>query len=171
MIAPIHVGTGAVIGQAFGGRWQRWLVALPLAFFSHQILDFANPYILHNMSYGLDLWLGIPGTIGISAVVIKPWQNWRSLRAWHWRHVPAMVVAMSPDIIDWMILRPLGQGNPIHTFFWSKHWLNPWLAGVWLVLAMVNMGYLLYSSRRYSRGSSFQSRDRRTPVGSRRETG
>ena len=129
MIAPIHALVGAGVARAAKNKW--WL-ALPIAFWSHQVIDFANPYVQHYLPNGIDLWLGIPGLIIVLAIAWLPWRGWWPPRWWFW----SALAATGPDIIDWGILRLLGQSPAIHRFFWSSLWLDPWWAVVWLVAAI-----------------------------------
>jgi len=123
MIAPIHLAAGA-LSQRLTRKCYLWM---PLAFFSHQVLDWTSGRILHENTPWPFTVLTIIGTIPV---------------VWYGRRQYAgMYIAVSPDILDG-ILAEVGHG-PIHRWFWSARWQEPTWAFVWLLLATLVLVLIL----------------------------
>ena len=123
MIAPVHLTAGA-FSQRASKHWYLWA---PLAFFSHQVLDWTSGRILHENAPWPFTALTIAGTIAVA---------WYGRRQW-----AGMFIAISPDVIDWLLAKA-GHG-PIHRWFWSPRWQQPEWALAWLVLATVILVLIL----------------------------
>jgi len=123
MIAPIHLAAGS-LSQRASKHWYLWM---PLAFISHQALDWTSGRILHENTPWPFTALTIAGIIAIAWYGRKQWQG--------------MGLAILPDVVDWMISKA-GHG-PIHRFFWSPRWLEPEWAFVWLSIATIILVLIL----------------------------
>lgn len=68
---------------------------------------------------------------------------WYGRRQW-----AGMVVAVSPDIVDYLPNKPHGDWMPIHRFFWSERWLQPEWAFAWMALAILCLALILREGRK-----------------------
>ena len=124
MFAPSHMAVGA-LSQA---GLKRKLPTAVVAFASAAALDSTNiwhapypwpsdsPAILHFIPYPHDA----PSILTVIALVIATVAVGWLLRHYWW----GMAWALAPDIIDWLILKPITGQHPIHDWF---SWLEtPW---------------------------------------------
>ena len=126
MIAPVHLASGALI-QRVGKRWYLWL---PLAFLSHQVLDWTNGHIFHEAPDASNWPFTVLSIVGALAVV------WYGRRQW-----AGMTVAILPDIIDhvpnYFHWTTRAEWLPVHRWFWSARWQQPEWALAWMAVALV----------------------------------
>ena len=124
MFAPSHMAVGA-LSQA---GVKRKLPTAVVAFASAAVLDSTkmwhapypwpsdSPAILHIIPYPHDA----PSILTVIALVIATVAVGWLLRHYWW----GMAWALAPDIIDWLILRPITGRHPIHDWF---SWITtPW---------------------------------------------
>ncbi len=117
MFAPSHMAVGA-LSQA---GLKRKLPTAVVAFTSAAILDSTimwhapypwpsdSPVILRFIPYPHDA----PSILTLIALVIATLAVGVLLRHYWW----GMLWALAPDIIDWLILRPITGEHPIHDLF------------------------------------------------------
>ena len=137
MILPIHLAAGA-FSQRLTRKWYLWV---PLAFFSHQVLDWTSGRIWHEFNpdkmVTMASWPFVVLSI-VGAIVIA----WYGRRQW-----TGMLVAISPDLIDHVPgalgLTTRSQWLPIHRWFWSARWQQPEWALAWLILATLILVLIL----------------------------
>jgi hypothetical protein len=124
MFAPSHMAVGA-LSQA---GVKRKLPTAVVAFASAAVLDSTkiwhapypwpsdSPAILHIIPYPHNA----PSILTLIALVIATVAVGWLLRHYWW----GMAWALAPDIIDWLILRPITGQHPIHDWF---SWITtPW---------------------------------------------
>mgnify|MGYP006266416979 CR=1 FL=1 len=147
MFAPTHMAVGAISQAGI----EKKLPTAVVAFASFAILDSTNmwhapypwpvglPVILHFLPYPHN----VQSILAVIALVIATIAVGFLLRRYWW----GMVWALAPDIIDWLILRPITGKTPIHEWF---SWVaNPW--GFGLAMASVAViAVVLVQSRRKS---------------------
>ncbi|MCX6000331.1 MAG: hypothetical protein NTU41_12305 [Chloroflexi bacterium] len=148
MFAPTHMAVGALV-QA---KVRRKLPTAIVAVASHAALDITivwhapyewptgTPAILTVIPYPHD-WVSTSVVVVLLTATIAVGLL---LRRYWW----GMLWAMSPDIIDWGILRPLTGQSPIHHFF--RKVSTPWgfLAEMLLAAAITLAVYLLMRRQR-----------------------
>ncbi len=145
MFAPAHMAIGALAEK---GLWKRAPTAA-VAVLSHPILDNpllwhahypwpqGSPAILQILPYPHDL----PSILVLVALVVLTIGVAILLCHYWW----GMLWAISPDIIDWIILRPAIGRIPIHDLF---SWLStPWGFAVEVTIIVVIVVTLLWRRR------------------------
>lgn len=117
MFAPSHMAVGALCEAGV----KRKLPTAAVAFGSAALLDSTSiwhapyhwpedsPAILKILPYPHDA----PSILTLVALIILTVGVAWFLRRYWW----GMAWSLSPDIIDWVILRPITGGNPIHDLF------------------------------------------------------
>ena len=135
MFAPSHMAVGA-LSQA---GLKRKLPTAMVAFGSHAILDSTtiwhapyhwpsgSPSILHFLPYPHNL----PSILTLVALVVATVAVCFLLRHYWW----GMVWGMAPDVIDWIILRPITGRSPIHDLFAKL--TTPWGFGLEIAFVAV----------------------------------
>lgn len=136
MFAPAHMAIGALAEKGLEKKVPTAAVAL----LSHPIVDNprlwhapylwpqGSPAILQFLPYPHDL----PSILVLAALVVLTIGVAILLRRYWW----GMLWAISPDIIDWLILRPTIGRSPIHDDLFS--WLStPWGFAVEVTLILV----------------------------------
>ena len=145
MFAPSHMAVGA-LSQA---GLKRKLPTAVVAFASAAVLDSTtiwhapypwpsgSPVILHFLPYPHDA----PSILTVIALVIATVAVGWLLRHYWW----GMVWALAPDIIDWLILKPITGQHPIHDWF---SWITtPWGFGLEMAFIAVIVVVLLKRRR------------------------
>ena len=145
MFAPSHMAVGA-LSQA---GVKRKLPTAVVAVASAAVLDSTtmwhapypwpsdSPVILRFLPYPHD----VPSILTLIAlVVVTIGVGWLLRRYW-W----GMVWALAPDVIDWLILRPITGQHPIHDLF-SKV-TTPWGFGLEMAFVAVIVVVLLKRRR------------------------
>jgi hypothetical protein len=152
MFAPSHMAVGA-LSQA---GLKRKLPTAVVAFASAAILDSTriwhapypwpsgSPAILHFLPYPHDL----PSILTLIALVVATVAVGFLLRHYWW----GMVWGVAPDIIDWIILRPITGRNPIHDLF-SKV-TTPWGFGLEMAFVAVIVVVLMQGRHALPRKAS-----------------
>lgn len=146
MFAPAHMAIGALTQAAI----ERKLPTAVVAFASFAILDSTNmwhapypwpadsPIILRFILYPHDL----PSFLTLAALIIGTVAVGFLMRRYWW----GMVWAVAPDIIDWLILRPIIGKAPIHEWF---SWVTtPWGFALEMAFVVVIVVVLLQRKRR-----------------------
>ena len=117
MFAPSHMAVGALCEAGV----KRKLPTAAVAFGSAALLDSTriwhapypwpedSPAILHFMPYPHDA----PSILTLIALIILTLAVAWFLRRYWW----GMAWGLAPDIIDWIILRPIMDRSPIHELF------------------------------------------------------
>ena len=117
MFTPSHMAVGALCQAGV----KRKLPTAVVAFASHAVLDSTrfwhapypwpedSPVILHIFPYPRDA----PSILTLIALVIATIAVVYLLRRYWW----GMLWGISPDIIDWIILRPITGDYPLHDLF------------------------------------------------------
>ena len=145
MFAPSHMAIGALSQVGV----KRKLPTAVVAFASAAVLDSTtmwhapypwpsdSPAILHFLPYPHD----VPSILTLIALVIATFAVGWLLRRYWW----GMVWALAPDIIDWLILRPITGQHPIHDWF---SWVTtPWGFGLEMAFIAVIVVVLLKRRR------------------------
>jgi hypothetical protein len=145
MFAPAHMAIGALAEKGLGKRAPTAAVALLI----HPILDnpllwhapypwpSGSPAILQFLPYPHNL----PSILILVALVVLTIGVAILLRHYWW----GMLWAVSPDIIDWLILRPAIGRAPIHDLFGQLS--TPWGFAVEVTLIVVIVGTLVWRRR------------------------
>ena len=145
MFAPSHMAVGA-LSQA---GLKRTLPTAVVAFASVAILDSTlmwhapypwpsgSPAILTFVPYPRNL----PSILTLVALVVATVAVGFLLRRYWW----GMVWAVAPDIIDWLILRPITGKSPIHDLF-SKV-ATPWGFGLEMAFVALIVAVLVRRKR------------------------
>ena len=145
MFAPAHMAIGALAEKGLGKRAPTAAVAL----LSAPILD--NPQMWHALEYSwpegspailqfLPYPHDLPSILILVALVVLTIGVAILLRHYWW----GMVWALAPDIIDWLILKPITGQHPIHDWF---SWVTtPW--GFGLEMAFIAVIVLVLLMRR-----------------------
>ena len=150
MYAPYHMAIGALTEKVIGKKAPTAVVAL----LSHPILDNSlldnpitghvhspwppgSPAILQIIPYPHDL----PSIVVVVALVVLTIVLAILMRHYWW----GMLWAVSPDIIDWIILRPIMGQSPIHDLFSPLS--TPWGLAVEMLLLVVIVSTLLLRRR------------------------
>jgi hypothetical protein len=152
MFAPIHMAVGALSQAGI----EKKLPTAVVAFASFAIMDSTNmwhapypwpsdsPVIFHILPYPHDA-LSI---LTVAALVIATIAVGFLLRRYWW----GMVWALAPDIIDWLILRPITGKNPIHEWF---SWVStPWGFALEMAFVALIVVILLRRERRLTAKAS-----------------
>jgi len=152
MFAPTHMAVGAISQAGI----EKKLPTAVVAFASFAVLDSTNmwhapypwpagsPVILHFLPYPHNA----PSILAVIALVIATIAVGFLLRRYWW----GMVWALAPDIIDWLILRPITGKTPIHEWF---SWVaNPWGFGLEMAFVAVIVVVLAQRKRRLTVKSS-----------------
>lgn len=135
MFEPSHMAVGALCQV---GLKRRIPVAV-VAFASHALLDSTDlwharylwpegsPVILHFLPYPHDL----PSILTLIALVVATIAVGLLLRHYWW----GMVWAVAPDLLDWIILRPITGRYPLHDLFDKVS--TPWGFGLEMAFVAV----------------------------------
>ncbi|MFC1847701.1 hypothetical protein ACFLXV_00100 [Chloroflexota bacterium] len=144
MFAPSHMAVGALCQAGV----KRKLPTAIVAFSSTAILDSTtiwhapypwptdSPVILRFIPYPGD----VPSILTLIALIILTLAVAWLLRRYWW----GMAWALSPDIIDWIILRPITGQSPVHDLFAKIS--TPW--GFGLEIAFIAVIVVLLLKRR-----------------------
>ena len=144
MFAPSHMAVGALCQAGVKGK----LPTAVAAFSSAAILDSTmmwhapypwpsdSPVILRFVPYPNDM----PSILTLIALIILTLAVAWLLRRYWW----GMAWALSPDIIDWIILRPITGQRPVHDLFAKVS--TPW--GFGLEVAFIAFIVVLLVKRR-----------------------
>jgi len=145
MFAPAHMAIGALAERGLEQKAPTAVVAL----LSHPILDRAqfwhapyswpsgSPVILQFLPYPHDL----PSIFVLITLVFLTIGVAILLRQYWW----GMLWAVSPDIVDWIILRPTIGQSPIHDLF--SRLSTPWGFAVEVVFVAVIVITLVWRRR------------------------
>lgn len=152
MFAPIHMAVGAVAQAGM----EKKLPTAVVAFASFAVLDSTNmwhapypwpegsPAILHFLPYPHNA----PSILAVIALVIATIAVGFLLRRYWW----GMVWALAPDIVDWIILRPITGKTPIHDWFsWVE---TPWGFALEMAFVAVMVVVLVQRKRRLTAKSN-----------------
>ena len=134
MFTPSHMAIGALVQAGLKRKLPTAVVALA----SHALLD--NTKIWHAYEYswpsGTPMILQIfpyphdvPSILTVVVLVIATIAVAFLLRHYWW----GMLWSLAPDIIDWLVVRPITGREPIHDFI--KKFQTPW--GIALEIAFI----------------------------------
>jgi precorrin-6B methylase 2 len=145
MFAPAHMAIGALAEEGLKNRVPTAAVALlsapvldnPLLWHAPYPWPAGSPAIFQFLPYPHDL----PSILVLIALVVLTIGVAILLRHYWW----GMLWAVSPDIIDWIILRPTIGRSPIHDLF--SRLSTPWGFAVEVALIAVIVGTLLWRRR------------------------
>ena len=150
MFAAAHLAVGALVEAGL----KRKLLTAVVAFASAAILDSTeiwhapypwpqgSPAILHVLPYPHDL----PSILTVIALIVSTIAVVLLLRQYWW----GMLFAIAPDIIDWVILRPIVGHGVIHSLF---SWLaTPWGFAYEMAFIIIIVVVLLKKKPTLSRG-------------------
>ncbi|MBM3155758.1 MAG: hypothetical protein FJ004_00550 [Chloroflexi bacterium] len=152
MFPPAHMAVGALCQAGI----RRKLPTAAVAFASTAIVDSTNmwhapypwpsdsPAILRFLPYPHD----VPSILTLVALVVATIAVGFLLRHYWW----GMVWALAPDIIDWLILRPIVGKGVIHE--WLSWVTTPWGFAIEMAFVVVIVVVLLGRQKKRMRASS-----------------
>ena len=152
MFAPTHMAVGALSQAGI----EKKLPTAVVAFASHGILDSTvlwhapypwpqgSPVILHFLPYPHNA----PSILVLIALVIATIAVGILLRRYWW----GMAWALAPDLVDYLIFRPMTGKDPINDWF---SWVaNPWGFGLEMAFVAVIVVVLVQRRRKLTVKSS-----------------
>lgn len=151
MFAPTHMAVGALVDSRIKSR----ATVVPIAILSHAALDITvfwhAPYKWPDDAPAIAKVIPYPhdwtSALVVAALVIATLLVGFLLRRYWW----GMLWGASPDILDWVLLRPITGHSSIHNFFHRVS--TPWGFGVEMLLAaaVVLLVLRVFESRRGQR--------------------
>lgn len=145
MFAPAHMAFGALAEKGLKKRAPTAVVALlsaplldnPKLWHAPEPWPQDSPSVFHFLPYPHDA----PSILLLIGLIVLTISVAVLLRQYWW----GMLWAMSPDIIDWVILRPIMGRGPIHDMF--DQLATPWGFAVEVTIIVAIVGTLWWRQR------------------------